>query len=209
MRKAMWYVEIRSNDFTFQRIPAGRILITTTHKVNLPLADIVYDSNAKVWHCCSYPNGFTPNCTAPSNQQFNAPAPGALLTVQVQPATGYPSYMTGAASATPSSSSTSTSPTSSSTSAPTSSASSGGLSPGASAGIGVGVALGVIALVGLLTIFILRRRRRKLMYPSTSENHSGAQSFYGYGHAPSRQPVPSTPLAELGTNKPTHELDPR
>jgi hypothetical protein len=134
-----------------------------------PSADIVYDSDLGVWKCCAYIDGGTADCVSPTNENFAAPAPSKLVTVQVLPASGTPIYATSTAAGTSSVAFTSASSiaaasTSGTTSSLTSSESrldSGELSSGAKVGIGIGVALAVLLLIGLLTLLILRKRRRE------------------------------------------------
>ncbi|KAL2834812.1 hypothetical protein BJY01DRAFT_259393 [Aspergillus pseudoustus] len=67
--------------------------------------------------------------------------------------------------------------------------SSSGLSGGSKAGIGVGVAAGVIALVGALSFFVLRRRRRNAATPPEISLYQPVQSQKAAGTPDLQAPV--------------------
>ncbi|KAG8528429.1 uncharacterized protein KY384_007347 [Bacidia gigantensis] len=128
--------------------------------------DIVYIETDGLWHCCKADsdNGGVPNCSAPTSETFQAPAPEKLADFASTSISTSTSTSITASSGT-SSPSTSSLPSSSASSTPTSSStpnSNSGLSTGAKAGIGVGVALGALCVVLLsIIIFLMKKRQRR------------------------------------------------
>ncbi|KAF2013602.1 hypothetical protein BU24DRAFT_424601 [Aaosphaeria arxii CBS 175.79] len=148
--------------------------------------DIVYVESSKTWHCCSFPPDGIRNCSQPLSDQFLAPAPKELLTIQALPKTGTPSYVVATVSSTPTSTpsgistsassttSTAAPSTTSSTSNTSTPSTSGGLSTGAKAGIGVGAGIAAVGIMGLIG-FLLFRRRRRQPYATDTNVHELAQ----------------------------------
>ncbi|KAF7891100.1 uncharacterized protein EAF02_001425 [Botrytis sinoallii] len=131
---------------------------------------IVYNSTTSEWNCCN-----DTACKSLSSEVFDAPAPSSLSVIASPTSRPYSTFTTSSASSSSTSSSlaiTTTSSASSSSSTiesstttttpPSSSSppspSSSKLPPGATAGIAIGAAI-FIALLALLTYFLLRKRK--------------------------------------------------
>ena len=128
------------------------------HKVS----DIVYSGADALWHCCGTNEGGDTDCSAPTNETFQAPAP-EKLTDYASPTTLSTATTGPAASSSSPLIAQSSSTAHNATAIPTSSPATSypGLSSGTKAGIGVGVVLGVACIVMLTLILILIRKRRR------------------------------------------------
>lgn len=134
------------------------------------LRDVVWNGTSSLWNCCgaNAANG-NPQCEAPTDETFNAPAPSALQTY----------YVAGAAA----------------TRAATHSATArahAGLSAGAAAGIGVVCGIAGVAVLGGLAYMVWRRRR-------AARGLGGAVAPYKYAAAEMATDANTWPPAELAS----------
>lgn len=138
----------------------SKMNLTAYDVVNNVAPDVVYVDATQAWHCCTYPPGGGLNCTNPSPEQFIAPAPDDLITIQFLPRIGTPTYITESSpsTATPS---ISTTISSASTAVSSSSDHSQRLSTGASVGMGVGVGVGGLTLLSLVGYLVYRSRLKE------------------------------------------------
>ena len=129
------------------------------NRVDKDQLDVIYDSNDKIWRCCSTnPNGDS-NCSHPTDETFNAPPPQDLTVL-------YPASATNPAGSSPTSQSSSTSSTSKPYEATQPSHPS--ISNGAIAGIVVGAGVIVLASLGAYLLY-RHRHHQRVTRPNPSE----------------------------------------
>jgi len=204
--------------------PSGECLNYRGRCTSLQLPDVVWNATDQRWYCCGADSGadstFRTSCDNPTSQRFNAPDPALLevlfsippygwtaTSTAIRPTSSYPSSTTSTSSALPTDSNTyAGSPDSTTVPA----AAQGGLTGGAKAGIGVGAALGALAVLGLVFILVLKKRRLRVssqQYGVPSMNSRRAEPPELQGQSFVWEMDNRAAVHELAT--PTPELDAR
>lgn len=166
-----------------------------------PSQDVVYNVTSGLWACCYNGGGSTPDCSNPGSETFQADTPknlfaapfGSLITTSIStpaktstssqsapllpssPSNVSPSDPQTAIPLTPQP--TNLSSTSNATS-PDASSSSTNLTTSAKAGLSIGIIVAILAIAGLIYLFILRPR---LQNEKSSKQHSAEVIEIGAG----------------------------
>ncbi|PWY88231.1 hypothetical protein BO70DRAFT_331497 [Aspergillus heteromorphus CBS 117.55] len=171
-------------------------------------AEIIYTSKG-FWACCENDAG-TVNCSDPSKEEWPAPAPSKLATIQYLPptASGTPTYAvatsTTSSTSTSTTTTTTTSATSTATSTASSSSSSSGIGAGTAAGIGVGSAAAVCLIAAALALWFFRKRNA-----AQDALVAGGPPYnsLGDGAWPQKSEVLAQPVYELDRSEQHTELE--